>query len=420
MNNTPTESGPTGPLDGLRVIELGGECGHFCGKLMADLGADVIKVEPPGGEPTRATGPFLADEPGANRSLSFWHYNTSKRGIMVDLECEAGVAAFRQLVASADVLLESRPPGYLPGLGLGYDQLSDLNPGLVMCSLTPFGQTGPWRDFVSSDLLHFAAGGQMASSGYDEADVSGAPPIAPDGGNAWHTGAHYAYMAIMAVLVQRTVTGQGQYIDASVHEACALSTESAIASYEFRGEVLRRQTGRHHSAGPTAPTQFRARDGRFVNAILWGLSPPMVRTLAEWMDGEGLADDLMDDRYADVTYMREHMDHIVEVTANFIANMTAEEIYHGGQERGFTWSAVRAPDELMDDPHLADRAFWVDVEHPELATSYTYPGAAAIFSKTPWQISRRAPLIGEHNAEVLGDELGLSAAEITLACGGAA
>ena len=409
--------GAQGPLAGLRVIELADECGQFCGKLMADLGADLIKVEPPYGEKTRTFGPFLGDQPGVNRSLSFWHYNTSKRGVTLELECEAGSNAFRCLVEDADVLLESRRPGYLPKLGLGYETYRDSNPGLVMCSLTPFGQTGPWRDYLSSDLLHFAAGGQMASCGYDESDDSRSMPIAPDGGNAWHTGAHYAYIAIVAALFKRTITAVGQYIDASVHEACALSTESAVASYEFRGEVVRRQTGRHHSVSATAPTQFRCRDGIYVNAILWGLTPPMVRRLAEWMDEHNLADDLLDERYGEAGFVRAQMQHILEVTADFIASMTADEIYHGGQARGFTWSAVRAPDELLDDPHLRDRDFWVDVEHPEQGTHFTYPGGAAIYNGTPWKISRRAPLLGEHNAEILAGELALDAHALAAAIG---
>ncbi len=405
-----------GPLDGVRVVELSGAEAQFCGKLLADLGADVIKVEPPGGEATRGIGPFLADQPGADRSLSFWHYNTSKRGVTLDLEHPAGLDAFRRLVAHADVLLESRAPGTLPALGLGYETLSADNPGLVMCSLTPFGQTGPWRDYVSSDLTHFAAGGQMASCGYDDADDPAATPIAPDGGNAWHTGSHYAYIAIMAALVQRTITGEGDYIDASVHEACALSTESAVASWVFRGEPVIRQTGRHHSANATPPTQFRCRDGKYVNAILWGMTPSNLRRLAEWMAEHDLADDLLDERYADAAFMRQHHGHVVDVTARFIANMTADEIYHGGQERGFTWSAVRAPDELLGDPHLADREFWTEVAHPDLGRSYTYPGPVAIYNGSPWRISRRAPLVGEHNEEVL-QALGVLAEDIPGACG---
>ena len=405
-----------GPLDGVRVVELSGAEAQFCGKLLADLGADVIKVEPPGGEATRGIGPFLADQPGPDRSLSFWHYNTSKRGVTLDLEHPAGLDAFRRLVAHADVLLESRAPGTLPALGLAYETLSADNPGLVMCSLTPFGQTGPWRDYVSSDLTHFAAGGQMASCGYDDADDPAATPIAPDGGNAWHTGSHYAYIAIMAALVQRTITGEGDYIDASVHEACALSTESAVASWVFRGEPVIRQTGRHHSANATPPTQFRCRDGKYVNAILWGMTPSNLRRLAEWMAEHDLADDLLDERYADAAFMRQHHGHVVDVTARFIANMTADEIYHGGQERGFTWSAVRAPDELLGDPHLADREFWTEVAHPDLGRSYTYPGPVAIYNGSPWRISRRAPLVGEHNEEVL-QALGVLAEDIPGACG---
>ena len=139
-------------LDGLRVLEICDEKGQFCGKLMADNGADLIKIEPPGGEACRSFGPFLDDVPHRERSLSFWHYNTSKRGITLNLESQQGQELFRQLAASADIVLESRKPGYLESLGLGYDVLSADNPGLIMCSLTPYGQTGPWRDYASSDI----------------------------------------------------------------------------------------------------------------------------------------------------------------------------------------------------------------------------------------------------------------------------
>ena len=220
-----------GPLAGLRVLELADEKGQFCGTLLADLGADVVKIEPPGGEPCRHIGPFLDDIPHPERSLSFWYYNTSKRGITLDLETAAGSRLFGRLAAASDVILETFRPGFLASLELDYTSLHQENPRLIMCALTPFGQTGPWRDYLSSDLLHMAAGGEMASSGYDEADVPNAPPIAPGGGNAWHMGSHFAYMAIMAALVHRTVSRQGQYIDASIHEACALTTEAAIANY---------------------------------------------------------------------------------------------------------------------------------------------------------------------------------------------
>lgn len=401
-----------GPLVGLRVLELSDEKGQFCGKLLGDLGADVIKIEPPGGVKNRHVGPFMDDIPHPERSLSFWYYNTSKRGITLDLETADGRALFRRLAATADVILETFRPGYLDSLGLGYDTLAEQNPGLVLCALTPFGQTGPWRDYLSADLLHMAAGGEMASCGYDDSDV----PIAPGGGNAWHMGCHFAYMGIMAALVFRTMAGQGQYIDASIHDACALTTESQIANYVYRGEVLKRQTGRHHAPAPTPRTQFLAKDGVYVTALIsGGLNPRNVKNLAELMDVYGMAGDLKDPKYQDPAVIAASTSHIIDgLLASFIASVPAEEVYHAAQSRGFTWGAVRAPEDLLEDAHLHDRGFWKQVEHPELGRTFTYPGEAAIYNGTPWAISRRAPLIGEHNVEIFRDELGLSAGELAM------
>jgi benzylsuccinate CoA-transferase BbsE subunit len=403
-----------GPLSGLRVLELADEKGQFCGKLMGDLGADVIKIEPPGGEATRRVGPFLDDIPHPDRSLSFWYYNTSKRGITLDIETPDGRRIFERLARRADIVLETFRPGHLDALGLGYDALSAENPGLIMCSLTPFGQTGPWRDYLSSDLLHMAAGGEMASCGYDEADVPGGPPIAPGGGNAWHMGGHFAYMGILAALVSRSVTGRGQFVDCSIHEACALTTESAIANYVYRGETLIRQTGRHHAAGPSPRTQFLAKDGKYVTALVAGrLNPKYIKELAAFLDSYGMAGDLKDPKYEDPKVIAENTSHIIDdLVADFIASLPAEEVYHAAQERGFTWAAVRAPEDLLEDAHLHDRGFWKEVEHPELGRSFIYPGEAAIYNGSPWRISRRAPLIGEHNVEILSGELGYSLGEL--------
>jgi crotonobetainyl-CoA:carnitine CoA-transferase CaiB-like acyl-CoA transferase len=413
---TGAQGNTAGPLAGLRVLELADETGQFCGKLLGDLGADVVKIEPPGGEQSRTVGPFLDDVPHADRSLSFWYYNTSKRAITLDLETADGRDLFRRLAAGADVILETFRPGFMASLGLGYDSLSAGNPRLILCSLTPFGQTGPWRDYKSSDLLHMAAGGEMASCGYDEADVPDAPPIAPGGGNAWHMGCHYAYIAIMAALFHRTVSGQGQYIDVSIHEACALTTESAIANYVYRGEVLKRQTGRHHAVNPTPRTQFRAKDGIYVTALIsGGLNPRNVKALAELLDSYGMADDLKDPKYQDPAVIAANTSHIIDgVLANFIASLPADEVYHAGQERGFTWGAVHAPEALLDDAHLHDRGFWKTVEHPEVGRSFVYPGEAAIYNGTPWAISRRAPLVGEHNRNILCGELGLSPQDLSV------
>ena len=402
---------------GVRILDFSqGVAGPMAAMLLADFEADVVKIEPPGGEPCRRVGPFLDDVPHPERSLSFWYYNTSKRGITLGLESADGRSLFRRLAAAADVVLETFRPGFLPSLGLDYESLSEQNPGLILCSLTPFGQTGPWRDYLTSDLLHMAAGGEMASCGYDEADVANASPIAPGGGNAWHMGCHFAYMAIMAALVHRTMAGQGQCIDVSIHEACALTTESAVANYIYRGEVLRRQTGRHHAVGVTPRTQFRAKDGTYVTALIaGGLNPKNVANLAALMDKYGLAGDLKDPKYQDAAVVTANALHIIDgVLAHFIASLPAEEVYHAAQERGFTWGAVRAPEALLEDAHLHDRGFWKQVDHPELGRSFTYPGEAAIFNGSPWQISKRAPLIGEHNVEIFCEELGLSRGELSV------
>ena len=400
------------PLTGMRVLELADEKGQFCGKLMADLGAEVIKIEPAGGEGTRSVGPFLDDVPHRDRSLSFWHYNTSKQGITLNLNTSDGRELFKKLADTADVILETFNAGYLPSLGLGYEDLVKTNPRLIMCSLTDFGQTGPWRDYLSSDLLHLAAGGQMGCSGYDPVDDPEQIPIAPGGGNAWHTGSHYAYMAIMAALMYRTDSGQGQYIDASVHDACALTTEMHVNTYIYQNQVVLRQTGRHAAATPNAVAQLRCKDGKYVNASASRVTFRQFPTLVKWMDSHGLADNLTDERYQDSSVFNSEVAHIEKVVENFVASLSRDEIAHGGQELGFNWGAVRTPDELIDEGHLNDRGFWVDVAHPELGKTFKYPGAAGIYNGSPWRISSRAPLVGEHNEEILCGELGLLKTEL--------
>ena len=410
-----------GPLSGYRVLELADHKGEFCGKLLGDMGADVIKIEPPGGQSTRTIGPFVDDVPNRHRSLNFWQYNTSKRGITLNLETEDGRALFRSLVSGADIILESYEPGYLQFLGLGYGDLEGLNPRVIMCSITPFGQMGPWANLKTSDLTHLAAGGIMGSTGYDDEDVAGGPPMAPDGGHAWHMGCHYAYMAILAALYLRDSTDRGQYIDCSIHEACSLTTESAIRNYVYDNVVVYRHTGRHQTpdlidkARPAA-VEMETADGKWVHLAMGGLllTPAMLRKLAEWMDETGMAQDLFDDNYMDADYVRKNADHVYDVVRAFFKTRQQEELWHAGQKMGFPWGAIYSSDQLATDPHLEDRGFFLNVEHPELGKSYTYPGAAAIFNASPQRIYRRAPQVGEHNLDVLCNELGLSRQELAI------
>ena len=407
MTQEPT---PHGPLSGLRVLEMADEKGQFCGKLMGDLGADVIKIEPPGGERTRSVGPFLDDIPHPDRSLYFWHYNTSKRGITLDLNTGDGRELFKKLVATADVVLETRPPGYLPGLGLGYEELSAINPGLIMCSLTPFGQTGPWRDYLASDLVHMAGGGQMASCGYDDDDVPDAPPIAPGTGAAWHISNYHTCLAIVSAIFYRDISGEGQYIDASIHEACVHGTEIAIPMYVYEGRTVRRNTGRSGVPDPIPKAQVRCKDGKWlnVNRLASRMTPTHLTALSDWMDEYGFANDLKDEKYQDTETIQKDISHIDALFQEFIKRVPQDEAYHGGQARDFTWGAVRTMEEIETDDHFQELGFFVEVDHPELGNGFTYPGAPAIYSEAQWNISRRAPLVGEHDEEVYCRDLGLS------------
>jgi benzylsuccinate CoA-transferase BbsE subunit len=318
----------------------------------------------------------------------------------------------RRLVATADVLLETQAPGRLAALGLGYEALAESRPGLIVCSLTPFGQTGPWRDYRTSDLLHMAAGGQMASCGYEPEDVPDAPPIAPGGGNAWHIGSHFALVGICAALSHRDATGEGQHLDVSVHEACAMTTEGSVPIYLSTGRVVRRQTGRHSAWSMSRPrTQYRCADGKYVNAMFnMRLKPQRLRVLAEWLDEYDAAEDLLDEAYADPQVVLERQPHIADVLRAFFPRITAEEAYRGSQQRGFAWGPVRTPDELLADPHWTERGFWVEVEHEERGERFRYPGAFGIYGESPVGVRRRAPRIGEHNVDVYR-ELGVDDAE---------
>ena len=401
-----------GAFSGLRVLELTDEKGQWAGKIMGDLGADVIKIEPPGGQTTRTIGPFYQDMPDREKSLYFWHYNTSKRGITLDLETEDGRRLFRNLADGADVILETFNPGYMASLGLGYDDLKETNPGLIMCSLTSFGQTGPWKDYVGNDLLHLAAGGQMACCGYSDEDLLGAPPIAPGGGQAWHTGSHFACIGIISALMHRTRTGRGQYIDTSVHESCALTTEMHVNTWIYGKQVVQRQTGRHAAAQPNQKSQHMCGDGKFVNVgaqIVTRITGEQLKVLRGWYEELGLPVDLIDEKEQNPDVITDN-----ELFMMLLASATRDQIYHGGQKRGFNLGAVRAPDEVMEDPHLEDRGFWTAVEQPQVGKSFLHPGPAGIFNGSPWRISRRAPMVGEHNEEVLCGELGLSRAELAV------
>src|SRR5689334_21643812 len=233
-----------GPLSGIRVIELADEQAEYCGLALAGLGADVVKVEPPGGNSTRRIGPFYEDQPGLERSLFFWQYNRGKRSIVLDLDQEKDRERFRTLVSTADVLLESTPKGELDRLGLGIDTLRRGTPSLIVARVTPFGDDGPWSDFKACDLVHLALGGVMMNCGYDPAPGGkyDLPPIAPQMWHAYHVVGEQLSMAIMAALMYRHRTGQGQQVSCAVHEALSKCTEVDLMTWIMRRAPIFRQT----------------------------------------------------------------------------------------------------------------------------------------------------------------------------------
>ena len=417
-------AGAPGPLDGLRVIELCDERGAFAGKLLADAGADVIKVEPPDGDPTRRHPPFLDDQPGAERSLTFWHYNTSKQGVTLDLEQERGRALFRRLVTSADMLVESEPPEWLAERALDYADLRPLNPGLIMVSITPFGRDGPRAEEQATDLTLLAGGGPAWSCGYDDHDL---PPVRGGGNQGYQTGCHFAVIAALVALVHRDRSGEGQHIDVNMHAAANVTTEAGSYSWLVAGETVQRQTGRHAAVRQTMPSQIRCAGGRYVNATMAARRPEHFRRLRDWLEDSGLSGEfpltpLLEagmrreridfSRIAEDDELREILSAGREVLHFMAERLPADEFFTEAQQHGFQVGVVYAPEEVMEDPHFVARGFPVEVEHPELGRSFRYPGAPYRFGASPWRIRRRAPLLGEDNDAVF-EALGLSANELT-------
>lgn len=413
-----------GPLCGLRVVDLTGERVQICGRVLSDLGADVILVEPPRGSESRRLAPYADGVPDVEGSLYFWHSNAGKRSVTLDVRLPHGAGLLRERIAPlADVLIESYEPGYLDGLGLGYADLAATNPGLIFASVTPFGQTGPFKGYKASELVQSALGGIAYLCGYD--DDSGAPPVAPSSEPASHLGAQYAVIAVLGALCSRRLTGKGAFLDISIHEAVNGSTEWAMPTYFSLGKNVRRQTGRHATVEPTQPWQFKCRDGKHVNLL--GVLPrdgTSWRKLLAWMDEHGAAGDLTSPEYSDFVSGRLRAGawrdadktpegrHIIETIVRFVEGLDSEEVYHGGQQRGLPWSVVRAPDETLGDPHLRDRGFFTPVAYPGLGKEVVHTGLPYRFSESPAGVQGRAPCLGEHNGDIYGGDLELDDATI--------
>lgn len=385
-------------LGDIRVLDLTEPIGLYCTKLLADLGADVIKVEPPGGHTARRIGPFYENDPHLEKSLYWFHMNTNKRSITLNLESKDGQEIFKTLVKTTDIMVETFLPGYLDRIGLGYSVLLELNPGLILTSITPFGLTGPWKDYKASDIVGSATGGLLSICGWPDL-----PPMRLAASPAYHQASLQASVGTLLALSDRDLTGMGQHVDVSMQQSLPLCLLVSSPHYFNTGEIRKRTGDEHrspvHGIFPCKDgfLDFRSRDKDWESLI-------------SWLDSEGLAGDLKDEKWRDpmIRRKRESVQHIDDVFRTFLQNRMKIATYEDGQARGLEVGAVYTAEEVSKDKQLAARKFFIPVEHADLGHTLNYIGAPFRLSETPWHIGHRSPHIGEHNDEVYQKELGLS------------
>jgi len=378
---------PAGALRGVRVLDLADVSGTYCGKLLADMGADVALIEPPSGMAMRRIGPFYGGTPHPNRSLFFWQYSTNKRSVSLDLRAPAGRARLLELAATADVVVESGAPGFLDELGLSYTELARRHPGIILVSITPFGQTGPYRDFRASDLVAQALGGMVYPNGFPDE-----PPLQGLGLQAYHSAATQAAISILLALLVRWRTGRGQRIDVSIQESVAASLEHASSFFHQDGTIVERRGSLHWTGDFRS---VRCRDGYAVHCTLCDWT-----TLLEWLKADGKAQDLGEAAWQDIQHRRANCQHLFDVLDAWAEDYAVTDLVEAAQLRRIPYAPLLAPEALPRHPQLVAREFFVPVQHEELGRRLIYPGAPYIFSNTPWRIRRRPPLVGEHSDEV--------------------
>ncbi len=400
-----------------RVLDLTNERGQLCAQMLADLGADVIQIEPPGGSRARKLGPFYKDEQNPDSSLFFWAYNRNKRGVTLDIERDEGRELVKRLITSADFFIESEQPGYLAERGLGYEELAKLNPRLIYISITPFGQNGPKMSYADADLVILAAGGPLALAGDEDR-----PPVRLGAvPQAYLHASMDAAVAAMAANHERVRSGLGQYIDVSAQQSVAMATQSYILSPALNSPELTRYAGGVKLGPFRIPLVWPAKDGYISLAVLFGTAlGPFTRRLMEHICERGFCDEATRDKdwigYVELLFSGketiEEWTRVTEVVRNFTRSHTKAELLKLALEKGFLIAPVWTVKEVVESPQLAARNYFQEVEHPEHGRSFKYPGPFVKFGVTPIEYRRRPPRIGEHNREVYRIELGLNETEV--------
>jgi|TARA_Y100000588_G_scaffold214632_1_gene228484 crotonobetainyl-CoA:carnitine CoA-transferase CaiB-like acyl-CoA transferase len=408
-------------LDPYRVLDLCDERGLLAGKILADMGADVVQVEPPGGSPARNVGPFHGDDPNPEKSLFWWAYAANKRSITLDLENRDGQDLLRKLVAKSDFLIESFAPGYLENLGLDYGQLSAINPRLVMVSITPFGQDGPYSNYQASDIVGMALGGFMYLTGDDDrAPVRiSFPHFYLHGGAAGATAAMLAH-------TYRVTSGQGQYVDVSCQQAVAKTLAHAPQIWDIEGAILKRMGVYRQTSGENrVRINWPCKDGYVNYMVQGGTVAYSTRALLAWMKEDRFDTSDLDaidwEKMGYGAITPELMAQLGGPLGDFFRGHTRAELVQGSLDRRILLFPVATPSALEGHPQLDARGYFRELDHPELKESVRYPGAF-IKSGDGSDIAgvyRRPPLIGEHNIQIYQEEMGLSSLELeTLKRGG--
>ena len=403
-------------LSPYRVLDLTNERGLLCGQMLADMGADVIKVEPPGGSPARSIGPFYKDAPHPDRSLYWWAYNRNKRAITLDLECDGGRDLMRRLVARADFLIESHNPGHLSQHNLGFADLAKINPALIYVSITPFGQDGPKANYADSDLVIMAAGGPLILAG--DADR---PPVRLSIPQAYLHASADAAVAALATHHERMRSGLGQHVDVAAVQSVAMATQSNTLAAALGSVEPRRMSGGVKMGPIEIPLVWPASDGYVAMTFLFGSALGVFTArLMHFICEQGFCDEATRDKdwiaYGEQLFSGaeplSEFDRIKELVRNFTRSHTKAELLALAVERGFLITPLTTIAEVVESPQFASRDYFQSVAHPEFGESFQYPGPFAKFSATPIEYRRRPPTVSEHNSEIYRDELGLSEREI--------
>ena len=397
-------------LDGFRALDLTDETGFICGKILATMGVETVKVEKPGGDPNRRIPPYYRNK---DTSLYWLAYNTDKRSITLNLETDQGRELFRRLVEKVDFVLESFTPGYLDNLELGYDDLCRINPGIIMTSITPFGQKGPYAQYKGCELIASAMSGVMLTNGDPDR-----PPLREGPDSIYYRSNAAAALGTVMAHFHRRITGEGQQVDVSLQEVAASRTTTNLVVWEFDKRLIKRNSIIRTVGARATQWLWPCKDGYVFWAFMGGpIGAPANRALSKWMDYDGMENPLNRvtnwEEFDMATVPKEDLDAQQEAIRKFFLNHAKREITEEGLRRRINACAVNNPADVLEYPQLGERGFWTKLEHPELGTTLSYPKYFFLSSETENFVKHRAPLVGEDNEDIYAKELGLSGTEIS-------